>query len=309
MSLSSPVRPGLPSLALLSILVISAAWWALALWPAGAVEPEWLVRTRAVCFGSMRGGLPDAGGWIVLIGEPIGMLGVLLAVWGRALADDLRRLRAHAGWRALLLVVSLTTTFGLLTTVQHVAFVSGLGQALPNTQSGVLTTADIDVTSLELLDQRGIRGSIADPFGRSSILTFAFGHCATVCPTVVHDVRIARLTANRADVPIVVITLDPWRDTPEHLPMIASQWELGPEDRLLSGSVEEVERVLDVLRIRRRRDERTGEVEHTNVIMVTDGRGHVVQRLDGWWGRTGELFEALPSPTPISDAPRSRRMP
>ena len=50
---------------------ITAAWWALALWPLDAGAPTWLVRTRFVCFGSSENGLPHAGGWIALIGEPI----------------------------------------------------------------------------------------------------------------------------------------------------------------------------------------------------------------------------------------------
>ncbi|MEQ1689707.1 MAG: SCO family protein [Gemmatimonas sp.] len=288
-----PARPGVASIALLSIVVITAAWWALALWPAGAVEPEWLLRTRAVCFGSMPGGLPDAGGWIVLVGEPLGMLGVLLAVWGRALRDDLERMLADWRWRPVMALIALASVLGVAKTVQHVAFVAGLDQTPVFSQSGTPITVDIDATSHALIDQHGRGTSLADFRNRPVILTFAFGHCATVCPVVVHDVRAARVAANRADVPLVVITLDPWRDTPEHLPMIASAWELGPVDRVLSGSIESVERVLDVLGVQRRRDERTGDIVHVSVVMATDARGHVVRRLDGGWGQVGELFAGI----------------
>ena len=292
-----PVRPGVASFALLSIMVITAAWWALALWPAGAVEPEWLQRTRAVCFGSMPGGLPDAGGWIVLIGEPLGMLGVLAAVWGRALREDLRRLFADWRWRPVMLVIASAAVIGVVQTGRLVAYTAGLGQPVPIVLSGAPTVVDIDVTTHVLVDQHGRQTSLADLGGRSVLLTFAFGHCATVCPVVVHDVRVARDAAKRADVPIVVITLDPWRDTPEHLPMIATAWELGPDDRVLSGSIESVERVLDALGVQRRRDGRTGDLEHATVVMVTDARGHVVRRLDGGWGRLSELIAGLPSST------------
>ena len=54
-------------------------------------------------------GLPDAGGWLLLIGQPIGMIGVLVAVWGAELrrgfalamarADRPDR-RRHRGGRA-----------------------------------------------------------------------------------------------------------------------------------------------------------------------------------------------------------------
>ena len=294
--INRPARPGVASLALPSIVVITAAWWALALWPAGAVEPEWLLRTRAVCFGSIPGGLPDVGGWIVLIGEPLGMLGVLLAVWGRALGEDVRRMYADWRWRPVMVVIALASVVGVLKTGQRVAFVAGLDQTPVFSRSGAPIAVDIDATSHDLIDQHGRRTSLADFRGTPVILTFAFGHCATVCPVVVHDVRAAREAANRGEVPVVVITLDPWRDTPEHLPMIASAWELGPVDRVLSGSIESVERALDVLGVQRRRDVRTGDIEHVSVVMATHARGHVVRRLDGGWGRMGELFVGMPTP-------------
>ncbi len=83
-------RHGLALTAFAAILVITAAWWALAFYPAGASDPEWLARTRSACFGSANGGLPDAGGWLLLIGEPIGMVGVLFAVWGREVRRDMK---------------------------------------------------------------------------------------------------------------------------------------------------------------------------------------------------------------------------
>jgi hypothetical protein len=39
--------------------------------------------TRAVCFGAARDELPNAGGWVLLVGQPLGMLGILLTAWGR----------------------------------------------------------------------------------------------------------------------------------------------------------------------------------------------------------------------------------
>ena len=84
-------RPGqvLPALAM--ILVITVSWWTLALWPIDtATAPEWLTLTREVCFGTAGGGLPNAGGWLLLVGQPLGMLLVLFAVWGREVREALR---------------------------------------------------------------------------------------------------------------------------------------------------------------------------------------------------------------------------
>lgn len=145
-----------------------------------------------------------------------------------------------------------------------------------------------------LIDQRGERISLADFRGRPVILTFAFGHCTTVCPLVVRQVEEARSAANRQDVPLVVITLDPWRDTPDRLSQIVSEWALGPRDHLLSGSVEQVGRALDALGVQRQRDERTGDIEHVSMVMATDDRGHVGWRVDGGGGGVRELLATLP---------------
>ena len=298
-------RPGAASLALLLILMITAAWWALALWPAGAVEPAWLMRTRAACFGSAPGGLPDAGGWILLIGEPIGTLGVLMAVWGGTLRDELRRMRADPRWRFVLVGVGAVSLVGLAAFAQRVAFAAGLGASPPATPSGTPVPVEIDASELVLTDQHGRRTSLAEFQGRPALLTFAFGHCTTVCPTIIHDLNSARVAANRPDVPLLVISLDPWRDTPARLPALASAWDLGPEDRVLSGSVEEVERTLDALGVGRRRDGRTGNIDHAGMVMALDDRGIIVWRLDGGWGRVKELLAGMPS----SGSPNPRREP
>ena len=297
MTRPGPTRPSAASLALLLILAVTAAWWALALWPAGAVEPAWLMRTRAACFGSAPGGLPDAGGWILLIGEPIGMLGVLFAVWGGALRDDLRRIGADRRWRPLVLAAPVVALCGVVVFGQRVAFATGLGKARPTIPNGGLTQVDVDGARFVLTDQQGRRTSLADFPGRPVLLTFAFGHCTTVCPTIVHEIAVARAGAKRLEVPLLIISLDPWRDTPAQLGSVASAWALGPEDRVLSGSVEEVERTLDALGVGRRRDGTTGEVDHAGTVMVLDDRGHIVWRLDGGWGRVQQLLTAMPPST------------
>jgi cytochrome oxidase Cu insertion factor (SCO1/SenC/PrrC family) len=286
-------RPGAASLALLLILVITAAWWALALWPAGAVEPEWLVRTRAACFGSAPGGLPDTGGWILLIGEPIGMLGVLFIVWGDALRAEVRRMRASRLWRATMVGVGVVGVAAVVVLARRVLHAAGVGSSPVVAVSGTVSPVDFDASAIVLTDQHGRHTSIA-PI-RPSLLTFAFGHCVTVCPTIVHDVMAARADANRADVPLLIISLDPWRDTPERLPSLAAGWKLGPDDRVLSGRVEEVEQALNAIGIVRRRDETTGDIDHTGTVMMLDHRGYIRWRLDGGWGRVRELLGAMPS--------------
>jgi hypothetical protein len=201
---SRTVRPGAASLALLLIFAITAAWWALALWPAGAVEPAWLLRTRAACFGSAPGGLPDAGGWILLIGEPIGMLGVLLVVWGGALRDDLRRMRADRRWRWITVAAALAVVLGVAAFGRRMAFATGLGTAPPATPSGTPSLLDVDVSAFALTDQHGRRASLAD-YRRAVLLPclrslhHGLSDSRARCPARAHGCESSRSTAPGPD--------------------------------------------------------------------------------------------------------------
>ena len=292
---SSPpaARPSTAFAALLLVLAITAAWWALALWPAGSAEPEWLSRTRAACFGSAPGGLPDAGGWVLLIGEPIGMIGVLVVVWGHTLRRDLERVRAVRQWWLAAMGVAVATLVVVASLGVRAVRVSARGQPTAIGGPGVATRLDLSPPATALVDQHGVRVSLADLRGRPALLTVAFGHCTTVCPTVVRNLRRARRTAGRSDVQLVVVTLDPWRDTPDRLSSLAAHWALGAGDRVLSGSVANVEQVLDALGIGRRRNETTGDIEHGDTVMLVSSRGRVEWRIDGGRDRLGELLRQV----------------
>ena len=97
--MAARARPGLAVVALGVILAVTATWWALALYPAGAAAPQWLLRTRLACFGAGPDALPNAGGWVLLVGEPLGMLGILVVGWRAALVRDLRLLLPTQIWR------------------------------------------------------------------------------------------------------------------------------------------------------------------------------------------------------------------
>ncbi len=291
-------RSGAALVALAVILVITAAWWTLALWPAGAAAPYWLMRTRAACFGSTQSGLPDAGGWILLIGEPIGMIGTLIAIAGASLRQDLARLFASmrgtpSGRRAVLLTV------GLVALGAAPAFVDRMGAFASAVRpvAGVQAPQQLSlpVPHAWLVDQHGTDVSLA-AIRRPAILTVAFAHCETVCPTLVRQVRKARADAGQETMPLFIVTVDPWRDTADRLPTIARGWELGPDDHVLSGDTVIVGKVLDALSVGRVRDGDTGNVAHAAVVMLLDGNGHITTRFDGDIGQLGVRLSAGRNP-------------
>lgn len=274
--------------ALLAILAVTAGWWTLALWPPGGATPEWLARTRAVCFRPGPDGLPDTGGWLLLTGQPLGLLAILAIGWGRELRRGLSRATSRRIGRAAAVGTLLALTGGATAATLRVAaadaFTAAPVAAFDAPAAPAPPRLDRPAPPLQLVDQAGRAVTSADLRGRPSIVTFAYGHCETVCPAVVRDAARARVELLRrgTDVGLYVVTLDPWRDTPSRLPSIARAWELdGTGARVLSGTVDRVEEALDAWNVARTRDPRTGDVAHPRLICLVDPAGRLAYATNG----------------------------
>lgn len=265
-------------LALLAIGVVTIGWWALALWPVPG-NPEWLTRARAVCFNAGPSGMPDVSGWMVLIGQPLGMVAFLAVVWPKPLFGGISSLTSLRWGRVVLAgVVALMVAgaFGVSLRVGQAATRTVM-PTLPESPS-VATHPRLDrpAPALGLVNQRGETIDLSDLRGRPAVVTFAFGHCGDICPVVVREARQARdETLGPVGAAFVVITLDPWRDTPPRLGDLATRWELAPGDQMLGGSVEQVETVLDAWNVARTRNPVTGDIAHPPLTFLLDAEGTI----------------------------------
>ena len=283
---------------LAALFGITVVWWALALWPVPDSAPYWLLRTRAVCFGAQGNGLPDLAGWVGLIGQPLGLLAVLLAGWREALGTGLRRLGLSARGRRLRLAGTVALTVSVLAAGHRVGTgVSALQAAPPEGTLPAHPRLDEAAPPLALLSHEGRTLSLAELAGRPVIVTFAFAHCADICPMLVSDaLQAQRRLAERAPArrpALVVVTLDPWRDTPARLPHIARMWGLGEDAWLLGGDVDDVETTLNAWHVGRQRDERTGEVAHPRLTYIVDERGRLAYATSGGAETLAALLEEL----------------
>jgi protein SCO1/2 len=277
-----PTRAALALLALLGILLVSASFWALALWPLASTAPEWVARTREICFGSARDGLPHAGGWVLLVGEPAGMLLFLVAAWGYEVREGLAFLWHRWAGRVVLGAVILLVGVGAGAVSVRVAQATGapFDPAAGRDPELALVPLRGAASELGLVDQHGNAVTVASLRGRPAVVTFVYAHCETVCPIMVHDVLAA--AAGRALA--VLVTLDPWRDTPSRLASIAEAWKLPGDALLLSGDVETVEFVLNRWWVPRVRNEATGDLIHPTVAYVLDAEGRMRYQTDATEG-------------------------
>ncbi len=279
--MSVPARWSL--VALWAIIGITVAWWALALWPLPSETSPWLSRAREICFGSTRDGLPHAGGWVLLIGEPIGMVAFLMLGWGARVREGLRTLLHRSSGRLVLAGTGGLLVVGIVTAGNRVAEARGVpfdtnAAATPTTR---LMELGDPAPELGLVDQRGDRISIASFRDRPVLVAFAYAHCETVCPLIVRQVIAVARQEALLDPAIVILTLDPWRDTPSRLEAIAEAWGLPNDAHVLSGDPEEVETVLNRWKVPRVRNTSTGELIHPAIVYVLTRDGRIAYLTDG----------------------------
>lgn len=269
--------------ALAAIVAITASWWSLALWPVGPSTPAWFIQTRAVCFGTMLNDLPNAGGWLLLIGQPLGMVVVLATVWTAELRAGFALTMRRISGQVIVGVVAAAIVAGVAGVVVRVSgwndrsFSAGSDREIAT----ALTRVNDEAPALTLEDQHGQVVSLARFRGRPIIVTFAYGHCETICPLVVSDVLAAQRQLADRSAAVIIVTLDPWRDTPSRLGAISRNWNMGPDAHLLSGPPEMVDRTLNAWRVPRVRNEKTGDLSHPSLVYVIGPNGRIAYVVQG----------------------------
>ncbi|MEQ9398122.1 MAG: SCO family protein [Longimicrobiales bacterium] len=262
------------------ILLVTVAWWAFALWPSSADSAAWLDRARAVCFNLTETGLPDVSGWMLLVGQPLGMVALLAVGWGGGLATGLRRLSRLRSGRGVMVLSAVVVAGGLGAAGVRVATAQAAVAPveLPALADGAAPRRlDRPAPTGLLTDQHGHPVGVATFAGRPLLVTFAFGNCATVCPLVVHEAvaSLERLEREGIRAGLLVVSLDPWRDTPARLPSMAERWALPDGAHVVSGEVADVEGALDGWGVPRTRDLRTGDIVHPALTYVVDPAGTI----------------------------------
>lgn len=268
-------------------LAVSLMWWALAFAPL-PVPPQLLAAARSVCFGSTPNGLPEPWGWAGLIASPLAMLIFLLGVWGRELGGQLRELATRPIGRVLLVGFLAVPLLGASWVVERVGAArraeaalefSTLPKELPTTYPRRTEPAP----AFDLVDQSGSRVSVETFAGRPVLMTFAFAHCQTICPVMVETLKQAAAEVPEVDPVVVVVTLDPWRDTPSTLPTLFSSWRLEdvPSAHVLSGEVEQVLATLEAWNMPWDRDPKTGDVSHPAMVHVLAPDGTIGYSFNG----------------------------
>lgn len=169
----------------------------------------------------------------------------------------------------------------------------GLASAAPATDLSVY-----QLTS-SWTDQHGHKRTLADLRGRPQAMALVYTHCGSACPRIVGDLK--RLEAELPELGLVLVSIDPERDTPGRLREFATGSGLGERWTLLSGDDGALMELAAVLGVRYRRVSDT-EFMHSNLITILDPAGNIAYRQEGIGATAGTIaaLRALPqrhSPT------------
>jgi cytochrome oxidase Cu insertion factor (SCO1/SenC/PrrC family) len=230
---------------------------------------------------------------MMLVLAPLSLLIAIGVLWGAELPAALRQAGRRRLGQGVFAVLALATIVEGVWVVERARAAWAMTAWVPGPLDETTTLPDTYPRRTELapdftlIDQHGARVSLADLKGRPVVLGFVFAHCQTMCPFIVATLK--RAASEGAEV--LLVTLDPWRDTPGSLPGVARQWELPPAFRILSSPVvTDVTRVASLYGVTFERNEKTGDIVHPGLVFLIDADGRLAYTFDNppaVWVREG----------------------
>lgn len=136
--------------------------------------------------------------------------------------------------------------------------------------------------------------SLSDYRGDVVLLYFGYTYCPDICPTTLATLARAReaLGSKASKVQVIMITVDPQRDTPDRLNAYVQKFD--PSFIGVSGTLDQIKQVASEYGIYFQAQEPNGDggyaVDHTAAVIAIDGQGK--QRLLESYGTTSDQFTA-----------------
>lgn len=144
---------------------------------------------------------------------------------------------------------------------------------------GTLLQSPDPAADFTLTSMNGQQVGLGDFRGKLVVLYFGYTYCPDVCPTTLAEVKkaVGKLAERADDVQVIMISVDPERDTPQLLNEYISSFDvrfLG-----LTGSIDEIQRIATLYGIYFAKSEGSDAtdylVDHTASLMVIDQDGYL----------------------------------
>jgi protein SCO1 len=162
--------------------------------------------------------------------------------------------------------------------------------------TGVMT--DMSLYNLESgwQNQSGQELKLEELQGKVQLVAMIYTHCSYACPRIIADLKRIENGLEqykREDVGIVLVTMDPARDTPERLQAFAESNRLDPKRWVLLTSQQDNIRELAALLNMKYKTELDGEISHSNIISVLNAQGEIIHQAEGLGVEPDETVNAI----------------
>ena len=168
---------------------------------------------------------------------------------------------------------------------------AGCHTGQPSFQSTDITGADFG-RAFALTDHNGKRRSLEDFRGQVVVVFFGFAHCPDVCPTTLAELAgaVRKLGPRGEKVQVLLVTIDPERDTPEMLAKYVTAFN--PDFLALRGNADETARVAKEFKVIYQKvagpRAENYTMDHSAGSYIFDRRGRL--RLYVSYGRGADVF-------------------
>jgi len=147
----------------------------------------------------------------------------------------------------------------------------------PQLTSGTWLAQPRPLPEFSLTDQSGQPFTRESLKGHSTLVFFGFTHCPDVCPTTLAKLAQVAKTANVPGLKVLLVSVDPQRDTPEQLERYVHAFH--PDFGAVTGTPEEIERVSKEFGVAVVKVDLAGgdyTVDHSAVLFLLNNQGQRV---------------------------------
>ena len=182
-------------------------------------------------------------------------------------------------------------SFTRILALAALTILAGCQRNQPGFDSTDITGADFG-KAFTLTDHNGKLRSLEDFRGEVVVMFFGFTHCPDVCPTTLAELAgaVKKLGPAGEKVQVLLVTVDPERDTPELLAKYVTAFN--PKFLALRGSADETARVAKEFKViyQKVAGPRAGDyaMDHSAGSYIFDRQGRL--RLYVGYGRGSEVF-------------------
>ncbi|WP_348698359.1 SCO family protein [Duganella fentianensis] len=181
-----------------------------------------------------------------------------------------------------LLALTLAATFGISSASAHAAGASPASASLssasqPSAAAGTaLPGNSLYQLDISLTDAAGQRFGLREMAGTPVLVTMFYGDCNAACPIIIETLKrtVEALGPNAAKLRVLMVSLDPFNDSPAGLAQLVKNKQLDPQRfRLAVAKDESQTRLLAGALQIKFRQLGDGVINHTTRIALLDGSG------------------------------------